>query len=205
MSTKPRRYVGAAIAIVGAQAIALSAMGQTPATDTSRPASGSGMMKDHDKMEPGDKGAMTKPVTAQSFATQAATIDKAEIELGKLAMTNSQDASVRKYAERMVKDHTATSAKLKTIAAKDNLTLPQALDSEHAALKAKLSGLKGEEFDREYTKSMAKGHDKALALFESAAQTPQITGELKSFAASTLPALREHQEMAHTLDSKEGA
>jgi len=144
-------------------------------------------------------------VTSQSFVTQAATTDMAEIELGQLAMKNSQDASVKKFAEQMVKDHTATSAKLKSIAAKDNLTLPTALDSEHAAVKSKLAALKGKDFDQAYGMEMAKGHEKAVALFESASQNTAVTGDLKQFAVSTLPKLREHKGMAHDLHEKEGA
>src|SRR4030095_4065302 len=46
---------------------------------------------------------MTKAVTPESFASQAAIIGKAEIELGQLAIKNTQDEKVRSYAERMVK------------------------------------------------------------------------------------------------------
>jgi len=140
-----------------------------------------------------------KSVTPQSFASQAAVIGKAEIELGQIALKNTQDANVRKYAERMVKDHSAADKKLQAIAAKENLQLPQALDKEHESLKTKLQGLKGEDFDRAYVQAMAKGHDKAVALFESASQQPQMPGELKQFAASTLPTLEQHKEMAHSL------
>jgi putative membrane protein len=52
---------------------------------------------------------------------------------------------------------------------------------------------------------MAKGHDKAVALFESASQASQMPAELKEFAAATLPTLKEHMEMAHQLHSNEGA
>ena len=140
-----------------------------------------------------------KSVTPQSFASQAAVIGKAEIELGQIALKNTQDENVRKYAERMVKDHSAADKKLQAIAAKENLQLPQALDKEHQALKTKLQGLKGEDFDRAYVQAMAKGHDKAVALFESASQQPQMPSELKEFAASTLPTLEQHKEMAHSL------
>jgi len=141
-------------------------------------------------------------VTPQSFASQAAVIGKAEIELGQIALKNTQDAGVRTYAERMVKDHSAADKKLKAIAAKENLQLPQSLDPEHEALKTKLQGLKGEDFDRAYAQAMAKGHDKAVALFESASQQPQMPDDLKQFAASTLPTLEQHQEMAHSLHEK---
>ena len=143
-----------------------------------------------------------KAVTPESFASQAAIIGKAEIELGQIALKNAQDEGVRKYAQRMVKDHGAADKKLKAIAAKENLQLPQSLDAEHESLKIKLQSLKGEDFDRAYMNAMAKGHDKAVALFESVAQQPQMPGELKQFAASTLPTLEQHKEMAHSLHEK---
>ena len=142
---------------------------------------------------------MTKAVTPESFASQAAIIGKAEIELGQLAIKNTQDEKVRSYAERMVKDHSAADKKLKAIAAKENLQLPQSLDKEHESLKTQLQGLKGEDFDRAYVKAMANGHDKAVALFESASQQPQMPEDLKQFAASTLPTLEQHKDMAHSL------
>jgi putative membrane protein len=149
------------------------------------------------------QGAKTmKSVTPQSFASQAAVISKAEIELGQIALKNTQDENVRTYAERMVKDHSAADQKLKAIAAKQNLQLPQSLDQEHQSLKTKLQGLKGEEFDRAYAQAMAKGHDKAVALFESASQQAQMPDDLKRFAASTLPTLEQHKEMAHSLHEK---
>ena len=147
-------------------------------------------------------GKTMKAVTPESFASQAAIIGKAEIELGQIALKNTQDEGVRKYAERMVKDHSAADKKLKAIATKENLQLPQSLDAEHESLKTKLQGLKGAEFDRAYINAMAKGHDKAVALFESVSQQPQMSGELKQFAASTLPTLEQHQEMAHSLHRK---
>jgi putative membrane protein len=148
----------------------------------------------------GDKAA--KSVTPESFASQAAIIGKTEIELGQIALKNTQNEDVHRYAERMVKDHTAADKKLKAIAAKEDLQLPQSLDQEHQSLKTKLQGLKGEDFDRAYVNAMAKGHDKAVALFESASQQAQMPAELKQFAASTLPTLEQHKEMAHSLHAK---
>src|SRR5688572_19303784 len=81
-----------------------------------------------------DGSKTTKAVTPESFASQAAIIGKAEIELGQIALKNTQDAGVRKYAERMVKDHSAADKKLKAIAAKESLQLPQSLDQEHESL-----------------------------------------------------------------------
>lgn len=195
--------------LIGAQVLAFAALAQTqdtmppqqPMPDRTVPAD---RAMDRNAMPSPDR-ATTRTVTPQAFATQAAVIGKAEIELSQLAMQKSQDESVRQYAQQMVKDHTAAEAKLKKIATQKNLSLPQTLDADHQAVKQKLSGLQGAAFDREYAKEMAKGHDKAVALFESASQTPQMPTELKEFAASTLPTLEKHQEMAHSLHDKEGA
>jgi len=145
------------------------------------------------------------PLTATSFATQAATIGQAEIELGRLAQKNSEDVNVKRYGERMVKDHTAAAAKLSKAAEAQNLRLPKELDMQHKAVIDKLSKMKGKEFDAAYSAEMAKGHDKAVALFESAAQDAAMPSDLKQFATATLPTLEEHRELAHNLHGKEGA
>lgn len=149
--------------------------------------------------------ANMKAVSPQSFATQAATISKAEVELAQLALNNTKNEEIRLYAERMVKDHTAAGEKLTQIASEQNIQLPQKLDAKHQAVKQKLSGLQGDAFDREYKKQMMMGHQEAVALFESASQSQQMPEELKEFAASTLPTLERHQKMAEGLDTDEGA
>ena len=221
MSTKLRHFVSVALLTASCCGISFSALGQqTPADrpemgppEPSQSDRGQSSMDQSDQMDtstPAPDDGMsasqrgpTQPVTAQTFASQAATIGKAEIELGQLAMQNGKDASIKQYGQKMVKDHTAADAKLKSIAAKDNLTLPSDLDAEHKAVKQRLSSLKGEEFDAAYRAEMAKGHDTAVALFESASQTNTLPDDLRQFAASTLPTLQQHQDMAHSLGEGE--
>jgi uncharacterized protein (DUF305 family) len=62
----------------------------------------------------------------------------------------------------------------------------------------------GAVFDKEYAKAMVKRPDQAVALFEAASQNSQMPSELKEFAAGTLPALKEHDDMAHSLHAKQG-
>jgi putative membrane protein len=208
LTQTPRRSVSV-MAAIGAQVLAFAALAQTPPDTTTprQPHPDRGMPSA--TTERGDtrssERTTMKSVSPEQFAAQAAVIGKAEIELGQMALQKSQNENVRKYAQRMVKDHSAADAKLQKIAAQEQLMLPKSLDAEHQAVKQKLSGLQGEEFDREYTKAMAKGHDKAVALFESASQTPQMPSELKEFAASTLPTLEQHKEMAHSLHGRDGA
>jgi putative membrane protein len=149
--------------------------------------------------------SLSKSVTPESFATEAAAISRAEIELGRLAMERSRDEKVREYAQQMVRDHTAQTDQLKKLASQQQIALPQALDSKSQGIKQKLVALNGTEFDREYARTMHAGHEEAVTLFESASQAPQLSGELKEFAASNLAKLKQHRELAQSLHEKEGA
>lgn len=200
MTTNLRRRLPSA-ALLASLAAAGTALAQQ--TDENRPRQSTldrGIEVDRTRTT---KTPMSRTITPQSFTTQAAVIGQGEIELGQLALQQTQDKGIRDYAQRMVEDHQAAAAKLRLIAGQESLDLPQSLDAEHEALKEKLASLKGPAFDREYAKAMAKGHDQAVALFESAARAPQMTPQLKEFAAATLPTLRLHMEMAHELHAKE--
>ncbi|HKS57004.1 MAG TPA: DUF4142 domain-containing protein [Steroidobacteraceae bacterium] len=188
-------------ALIACQALTCTALAQQ--TDEDRPRQSTldrGAEVDRTRTT---QSPMSRTVTPQSFTTQAAVIGQAEIDLGQLALQQTQDSGVRDYAQRMVRDHQAAAARLRKIAGEEDLDLPQSLDAGHAALKEKLSSLRGTAFDREYAKAMAKGHDNAVALFESASQASQMTPALKEFAAATLPTLKQHMQMAHELQAKE--
>lgn len=231
MSKKIQRVGSMSLILIGAQALAFGALAQTTpedtrdttrqgagATSTTTPAGTSADRtgaaqgaRDQDKSMDRSAAKRTgmKDITPQSFASQAAVLNKAEVELSQLALKNTKNEETRLFAERMIKDHTAAGEKLRKIAQKQNLAVPESLDAEHQATKQKLSSLQGEAFDRAYRKEMAKGHDKAVALFESASQNQQMPQELREFAASTLRTLEDHQEDAHDMheevQKKEGA
>jgi putative membrane protein len=145
----------------------------------------------------------TKMASAPSpsgFVNKAAVSGMAEVQLGKLALDKSQDADVRKFAERMVKDHGKANAELETIAKQKGMQVPKSLDSEHQQVVQELSGKSGAEFDASYAQHMVKDHDKAVALFEAASKGGDA--ELAGFAQKTLPTLEEHQKMAKDLKSQ---
>jgi putative membrane protein len=55
----------------------------------------------------------------------------------------------------------------------------------------------GADFDREYMKMMVEDHEKAISLFERAAQNKDA--EVKDFAAKMLPTLKKHQSDSKSL------
>jgi len=64
------------------------------------------------------------------FAKEAAVGGMAEVKLSKIAQ-KSENADVKRFADRLVQVHTATNDQLMQIATGLGLELPKALDSEH--------------------------------------------------------------------------
>ncbi len=145
--------------------------------------------------------SMSGMTTPNGFMTEAAKGGMAEIELSKLATTKAQNAEVKKYAQQMIQDHTNASAELKQLAGKKNVTLPTELDAEHKAIKDRLSGLSGAEFDKAYVNAMVSDHEKTVNLFKTQADGG-MDADAKAFAAKTLPKLQGHLDMIKGIESK---
>ena len=136
-----------------------------------------------------------------NFWNEAAAGGMAEVELGKLASTKSQNASVKQFAQMMVTDHTKGNDELKSLAMKKNVVLPTAPDAAHQAVKHKLEGMSGADFDRAYVEAMVKDHEATVQLFESQAQGG-ADADAKAFATKTLPTLQKHLDMIKDIQSK---
>lgn len=136
----------------------------------------------------------------RTFVEKAAVNGMAEVEAAKIALSKSQDPSVRSFAERMVKDHTLANTELKGIAASKGIQTPTKPDAEHQAKLDMLASKSGAEFDQEYSRHMNMDHSKAVALFESASKSPDVT--VAGFAKKTLPTLKEHKKLAEKLPGK---
>ena len=68
-----------------------------------------------------------------------------------------------------------------------------------------MSTMSGADFDRAYMASQVRAHRDAVSLFKKEAKSGRDV-ELKSFAATTLPALEGHLKMATDLsDSLKGS
>ena len=132
------------------------------------------------------------------FVQKAGQGGIAEVELSKVAETNAKSPEVKKFAQQMVHDHTANNKELATIAAHENIPAPTAPDSEHAALKDKLSGMKGADFDRAYVDAMRQDHQKMDDLLKSS-QATVSTEELRTFIKKTEPVVAHHLSMAQGL------
>jgi putative membrane protein len=138
-----------------------------------------------------------------TFVKKAAVAGMTEVELAKVALAKSQDASIRKFADRMIKDHGKANLELEAIAKRKNLDVPKALDAEHQSMVQMMSAKSGKAFDEAYSEHMNMDHSKAVALFEGASSSTD--SDLAAFAKKTLPTLKQHKDMAEDLPKMRSA
>jgi putative membrane protein len=144
-------------------------------------------------------GGAQHPSTAE-FVSKVAISDMFEIESSKLALAKQPDEDTKPFADKMVRDHQKTSSELKGLveSGKVKATIPSALDSEHQKMLDELKGKSGKDFDQSYDRIQVKAHQDAVSLFEAYAKGGEDP-ELKTWAATTLPHLKEHLTMAQKL------
>ena len=144
------------------------------------------------------------PSTAD-FIKQVAISDMFEIESSKLAQKKGT-AEEKTFAAQMVTDHTKTSTELKALVASGRVKaeLPAALDSSHQSKLEKLKGASGADFSSQFNSMQVDAHKDAVGLFERYSKGGD-NADLKDWSAKTLPALRHHLEMAHSLGKKPAA
>ena len=137
----------------------------------------------------------------QQFVEDASTAGATEIAASKLALTNSSDAQVKSFAQRMIADHTRLARNLDVVAKQQGIT---AAPSADAAVTGSLESLHGADFDKAYIAQVAvEGHRKAVALFSTESKDGN-NAQLKNVAARALPIIKHHYEMAQQLAKLKG-
>jgi putative membrane protein len=138
--------------------------------------------------------------STEDFVKKVAISDMFEIRSSELALTKQPDADTKPFAEKMVADHRKTSTELKDLvdSGKVKAELPAGLDSEHQQILDELRGTDGKEFDRRYDRIQLVTHREAVSLFDAYSKSGD-NPDLKRWAATTLPHLKEHLTMAEKL------
>ena len=134
------------------------------------------------------------------FVKEAAISDMFEIQSSQLAEQKTQ-GDVKSFADQMVTDHTKTSTELKSQAQGMHVPVPTALDQTRQKMLDKLRGLNEADFTKQYIDDQVSGHKDAVSLFQRYAKGGR-NDKLKSWAATTLPTLQHHLDMAQGLSSK---
>ena len=140
----------------------------------------------------------------RDFLMDAAMGGMMEVQLGRWAMQLGASDAVKQFGQRMVDDHSKTNTELMTLASSKGVTLPTELDKKHQEEVRKLTRLTGAEFDRAYAKMMLSDHNKDVSEFEKQS-TKGADADVKAFATTALPTLREHLQMAQALNPQGGS
>jgi putative membrane protein len=167
---------------------------------------------------------------AGDFIHHVAIVNKAEIDLGKLAADRGGADEVKRFAQMMIHDHTASGDKLRVLAAELKVQAPDQLDQTRIDERDKLAREAAPDFDRDYATAMVDGHKDLLDQLEpridkttldrwKAAMNGKTTVEsgtapvladqsenpttmrVNQFAAEIYPTVHAHLEAAKALES----
>ncbi len=136
----------------------------------------------------------------ERFLRKAGESGMLEMQASELAQQKSQHPEIKRYAELMIKDHSAADKELKALAKSKGFQLPVELERGKKRLMEDLRQLDGPSFDEEYADEIAvDAHEDAVELFEDAADDAD-DADIKAFAAKTLPVLQKHLDMGRELE-----
>jgi len=140
------------------------------------------------------------------IAHSAYTADVIDIDYAKIALSKSQNEEVKKFAELMIRDHSAVNEAAGALLTKLNVkpidnAFRQALVADATAKKAELNALSGVAFDRAYAANELAYHKAVNSVVEGWIPTIQ-TPELKAFLTQAEVTFKVHEEHAgHMVDS----
>jgi putative membrane protein len=132
------------------------------------------------------------------FVQGAASGGLLEVKSSELALKKSTSPDVKKFAQRMIDDHTKAHKELLAVVKRKGMEPPKDLMPLHQALLDRLTKAGAGDFDKEFWTSQLAAHEEAVALFEAEAKAGQDV-DLKAFATKTLPTLKEHLRMVQDM------
>jgi putative membrane protein len=140
----------------------------------------------------------TETATPDSHAAHAMKGDNSEVKLGKLAAKQGGSAGVREFGDMLVADHGKAKVKVAALARGMNVPTTEETKAEADAEYAKLQGLSGDAFDKEFVAYMVEDHKKDIAKFKDEANSDD-PAPVTRLAADTVPELEKHLSKAQSL------
>jgi len=150
-------------------------------------------------------GKSTLSKSDQKIMHDIAQANLAEIETGKIALSQSKNDQVRSFAQKMIDDHTQAQKELEQLAQSKNVTLPTEPDSKHQAEAKKLSALEGDKFDKQYISQGGLSDHRSTHRVLEHAQTQATDPDLKALVAKMTPIVGQHLTMAQDMQSKKSS
>ncbi len=127
-----------------------------------------------------------------------------EIQAGKLAADKAQNAQVKQFGSRMVRDHTQMLDELKQLAQSKGVDLPGSPAAGDKAHELALRTKSGQDFDKEYMQDMVKDHEKDVKETGDLAKSVSDP-QLKQAVQKAHAKIQEHLAMAKRISSSASA
>ncbi len=138
------------------------------------------------------------------IAHVAYTADNIDIRYAKIALEKTQNAEVRKFAETMIRDHTAVNEQALALLAKlgadpqDNF-LSKTLNENADKIAGELNALSGAEFDKRYAENELGYHKAVNDLVENAFIPNIENAEVKALFQAGLEIFKVHEGHAEMM------
>jgi putative membrane protein len=132
------------------------------------------------------------------FLTKAMKGDNSEVTLGTLAATQGSSDAVRRFGTMLRTDHGQAKTEVAALARRHHVAVTDAMMPEAKAEYAKLKGLHGAAFDREFARYMVQDHQKDIADFTKETKSGD-PADVRALAQKTLPTLRKHLATARAI------
>jgi putative membrane protein len=154
---------------------------------------------------PGAALAAAPSTQDTTYLTSNIQTSLAEVTIGNLALSKSDDEGVRELADMTIADHTAALAKATALAQQLGIPVPTEPSAEQKAQAAQLEAASGTAFDQLYAQIQVAGHTKSVA----STNTEISSGSEQSviqYATEYLPVATHHLEMSQeVLDATGGS
>jgi putative membrane protein len=148
----------------------------------------------------GSAGAQTAGASAnlspqdQTFLTQNAQTDQAEIASGQLAAQHGASQEIRETGQTLMNDHQQALSKVQGFAKDANVTLPNTPDPAQQQQAEQLKSASGPDFDRTYVQDEIKGHQTSISQTQQEISSGSDQ-QVKDFAKSYLQTAQQHLQM----------
>ena len=121
-----------------------------------------------------------------------------EDQSSQLALAQSQNPSLKKYAQQMIDDHMAGNSRVMEVAAQKQVVVPKDLDPDHQKMIDDLKTKTGTDFDKAYIDLQVSAHQQLI----DAATDEQSNGsdpDVRKLASHVQDAANKHLRMAMDL------
>lgn len=145
--------------------------------------------------------ATTALLTDSQIAMIAVTANQVDADLGEIAKQKATNSKVKKFAERMVVDHTGVIKAANALMEKlgvtaETSTISASLIKAKENTEAKLNDLEGRAFDRAYIDHEVAYHQEVIRVVRDTLVPATKNPELKALLEKVGPVLSAHLEEA---------